>query len=80
MAVLAQSQFSIRRLIDGKTVNFFLNSNKPVTQIYTPDPSTYMPNWAGADAGSALVITPDLQISGQSGSQVSKFKSGSVTW
>lgn len=80
MEVLAQSQFSIRRLIDGKTVNFFLNSNKPVTQIYTPDPSTYMPNWAGAEAGSALVITPDLQISGQSGSQVSKFKSGSVTW
>ena len=80
MAVLAQSQFSIRRLIDGKTVNFFLNSNKPVTQIYTPDPSTYMPNWAGAEAGSTLVITPDLQISGQSGSQVSKFKSGSVTW
>lgn len=80
MTVLAQSQFSIRRLIDGKTVNFFLNSNKPVTQIYTPDPPTFMPNWAGADAGSALVITPDLQISGQSGSQVSKFKSGSVAW
>jgi len=78
MATLAQSQFTIRRLVDGKTMNFFLNSNHPSTQIFTPDPSTYVPNYAAAS--NALVITPDLQISGETGNQTSKFKAGSVVW
>jgi hypothetical protein len=71
MAILSQHSYTIRRLIDGKTLNFFLQANQPTTQIFTPDPATYSPNYA---ASPYLVITPSLMISGETGDQISKLK------
>lgn len=75
MAVLAQQQFTIRRLIDGKTLNFLLQSNQALTQIYTPDPATFVPNWTTSN----LKITPDLLVSGESGTQIARLKAA-PTW
>ncbi len=71
MAILAQHSFTVRRLIDGKTLNFFLKSNQPMTQVFTPDPATYSPNYG---ASPFLVITPSLVLSGVTGDQISKLK------
>lgn len=76
MALLAQHSYTIRRLIDGKTLNFILQSNQAVTQIFTPDPATYAPNYA---ATPFLVITPSLLISGEAGDQIAKLKAA-PTW
>lgn len=76
MGILAQHSFTVRRLIDGKTLNFFLKSNQPLTQVYTPDPATYSPNYP---ASPYLVITPSLVLSGVSGDQISKLKA-MPTW
>lgn len=76
MSILAQQTFTIRRLIDGKTLNFLLQSNQADTQIFTPDPSTYVPNYT---ASPFLVITPSLIISGESGDQIARLKSA-PTW
>ena len=64
MALLAQHSYTIRRLIDGKTLTFMLESNQATTQIYTPDPATFIPNYVTAPH---LVITPSLMIAGESG-------------
>ena len=76
MAVLAQQTFTIRRLIDGKTLNFLLQSNQALTQIFTPDPSTYVPNYTSSPY---LVITPSLIISGEVGDQIARLKAA-PTW
>lgn len=76
MALLAQHSYTIRRLIDGKTLNFILQSNQALTQIFTPDPSTYAPNYS---ASPYLVITPSLLISGETGDQIAKLKAA-PTW
>lgn len=76
MALLAQHSYTIRRLIDGKTLNFILQSNQALTQIFTPDPSTYAPNYS---ASPYLVITPSLLISGEAGDQIAKLKAA-PTW
>jgi len=76
MAILAQQTYSIRRLIDGKTLNFLLQSNQAVTQLFTPDPSTFVPNYSTTPF---LVITPSLLISGESGDQIAKLKAA-PTW
>ncbi len=76
MAILAQQTFTIRRLIDGKTLNFLLQSNQALTQIFTPDPATYVPNYP---TSPYLVITPSLLISGESGDQIARLKAA-PTW
>ena len=76
MAILAQHSYTIRRLIDGKTLNFVLQSNQALTQIYTPDPATYVPNYPSSPF---LVITPSLMISGESGDQIGLLKTA-PTW
>lgn len=76
MALLAQHSYTIRRLIDGKTLNFILQSNQALTQIFTPDPATYAPNYS---ASPYLVITPSLLISGEAGDQIAKLKAA-PTW
>jgi len=75
MTVLAQQTYTIRRLIDGRTLNFLLQSNHALTQVFTPDPKTYVPNYTTAP----LVITPSLLISGESGDQIARLKSA-PTW
>lgn len=76
MGLLAQHSYTIRRLIDGKTLNFILQSNQALTQIFTPDPATYAPNYS---ATPFLVITPSLLISGEAGDQIAKLKAA-PTW
>lgn len=76
MALLAQHSYTIRRLIDGRTLNFILQSNQAVTQIYTPDPATYAPNYVN---NPFLVITPSLLISGEAGDQIARLKAA-PTW
>jgi hypothetical protein len=76
MAILAQQTFTIRRLIDGKTLNFLLQSNQADTQIYTPDPATYVPDYT---VSPFLVVTPSLIISGESGDQIARLKAA-PTW
>lgn len=76
MAILSQQTFTIRRLIDGKTLNFLLQSNQALTQVYTPDPATYMPNYP---TSPFLVITPSLLISGEAGDQIANLKAA-PTW
>lgn len=76
MAILAQHSYTIRRLIDGKTLTFMLESNQATTQIYTPDPGTFIPNYVAAPY---LVITPSLMIAGESGDQIAKLKA-KPTW
>lgn len=76
MAILAQETYSIRRLIDGKTLNFVLQSNQAVTQLFTPDPSTFVPNYS---ATPFLVITPSILIAGEAGDQIAKLKAA-PTW
>lgn len=76
MAILSQQTFTVRRLIDGKTLNFLLQSNQALTQIYTPDPATYTPNYT---ASPYLVITPSLLISGEANDQIAQLKQA-PTW
>lgn len=76
MAILSQQTFTIRRLIDGKTLNFLLQSNRPRTQIYTPDPATYLPNYT---ASPFLVITPALVVSGEPNDQIHRLRE-KPTW
>lgn len=76
MPILAQQTYSVRRLIDGKTLNFVLQSNQAMTQLFTPDPSTYVPNYS---ATPFLVITPSILIAGETGDQIAKLKKA-PTW
>ncbi|OJV39329.1 MAG: hypothetical protein BGO29_07520 [Bacteroidales bacterium 36-12] len=76
MAILSQQTFTVRRLIDGKTLNFLLQSNQALTQIFTPDPATYTPNYT---ASPYLVITPSLLISGEANDQIAQLKQA-PTW
>lgn len=75
MGILSQSTFSIKRMVNGKTLNFVLTPNGALTQIYTPDPPTYSPDYTK----NAMVITPSLLISGQSTDQISHLKAA-PTW
>lgn len=76
MAILSQQTYTIRRLIDGKTLNFLLQSNQALTQLFTPDPKTYVPNYGNSPY---LVITPSLLISGESNDQIARLKA-KPTW
>lgn len=58
----ARGQITIVDLNDAKTVNMFLSSNHPTTQIFSQDGKTYTPDFSASN--NALVITPELLISG----------------
>lgn len=59
----ARGQITIVDLNDAKTVNLYLSANHPTTQIFNQSGQTYVPSWTG---NNALVITPELLISGVS--------------
>lgn len=61
MALLGQSTFSVKKLIDGKTLTFNLSANC-YSQIMSKDPTTFLPDFT--QAGSNLVVTPYLYESG----------------
>lgn len=70
MSQKARGQITITDLNDAKTVNMFLSSSKPLTQVFT-DPS-YEPDFSS----SPLVITPEIYASGDnSGNLISQCAS-----
>lgn len=61
---IARGQITIVDLNDARTVNMFLSSNHPTTQIFSQDGKTYTPNYNPNEGGTSLVITPELLVSG----------------
>ena len=63
-------------LNDGKSVNLYLSSNQPTTQLYDTDLATYVPDYTESPF---LVITPEAFISGSTDSQIAHLKA-TPTW
>jgi hypothetical protein len=61
MPAIARGQITITNLNDAKSLNVYLGSNQPMTQIFNKENSSYVPNWGAAPH---LVITPELYVSG----------------
>ncbi len=72
---IARGQISFVDLNDGKTLNFFLTSNRPTTQVFTPNANAqgaaYNPDYT-TQAGR-LIIAPEIFVSGLTGNQVSSL-------
>lgn len=81
MAVVkAKGQITIIDQNDAISFQAFIGSNHPLTQIYSQDTNTYVPNWA---ASPFLVLTPQLFISGVPGDSIGvsgRIKPGSAQW
>lgn len=81
MAVVkAKGQITIIDQNDAISFQVFIGSNQPLTQIYSQDNNTYVPNWA---ASPYLVLTPQLFISGVPGDSIAvagRIKAGSAQW
>jgi len=81
MAVVkAKGQITIIDQNDAISFQSFIGSNQPLTQIYSQDNNTYVPNWA---ASPFLVLTPQLFISGVPGDSMAvagRIKPGSAQW
>lgn len=75
-SAIARGQITIVDLNDGKSINLFLSSNQPATQIFNKENSSYNPNYTNSPF---LVITPEVYVSGASGSQVAQL-AGTPTW
>ncbi|MFR9495589.1 MAG: hypothetical protein SNG81_04355 [Rikenellaceae bacterium] len=76
MAVISRGQITIVDLNDGKSINLYLGSSQPTTQIFNKENSSYVPSWS---ASPYLVITPEVYVTGVSTNQVSRLK-GAPTW
>lgn len=68
---IARGQITIVDLNDAKSMNMYLGSNQPLTQIFNKENSSYVPDWA---ASPFLVITPELYVSGTTTNVVSRLK------
>lgn len=71
MATKARGQITITDLNDGRSISMHLATNHATTQIFNRENSSYVPNYAS----QALVITPELYVSGESGSVMTQVKS-----
>lgn len=76
MATITRGQITIVDLNDGKSINLYLGSNHPTTQIFNKENSSYTPNWV---ASPYLVITPEVFVTGVATNQVSRLK-GAPIW
>ena len=76
MAVISRGQITIVDLNDGKSINLYLGSSRPTTQIFNKENSSYTPNWV---TSPFLVITPEVHVTGVATNQVSRLK-GVPTW
>ena len=75
---IARGQISFVDLNDGKSINLFLSSNQPTTQLYDVDQLSYTPNYT---TSPYLVITPEVFVSGMEGSRLSNLHPTTpVTW
>lgn len=69
--IIARGQISIIDLNDAKSLNMYLRSNQPTTQIYNTDNQSFVPDWSNSPY---LVITPELYVSGTTADQMSQVK------
>lgn len=75
-SAIARGQITIVDLNDGKSINLFLSANKPATQIFNKENSSYTPNYP---TSPYLVITPEVYVSGSATNQVAQLL-GTPTW
>jgi hypothetical protein len=75
MAEKARGQITITDLNDAKTANMFLSSNQALTQVYSKDGATYVPDFS---VSPFLVITPEVYVSGQTGNVVGQCQTQHV--
>jgi hypothetical protein len=67
---IARGQITVVDLNDAKSMNMFLGSNQPLTQIFNKENSSYTPNYPTSN----LVITPELYVSGTTTDVISRLK------
>ncbi|WP_316743440.1 hypothetical protein [Pedobacter antarcticus] len=78
--IKARGQITIIDQNDAVSFQAFIGSNLPLSQIYTKDTNSYLPDWTTAPY---LILTPQLFISGVPGDSISaagKIKPGSAKW
>lgn len=71
---IARGQITIVDLSDGKTINVYLTTTQPLSQIYSEDNKVYIPNWEIDN----FKITPEIYVAGTSVNQASKLIN--ATW
>lgn len=85
---VARGQITIIDQNDAVSLQAFIGSNQPLTQVYNKDTGVYAPTWT---ASPFLVLTPSLYVSGHAGTdQITAvgnvstltpgIKSGSAKW
>ena len=74
--IIARGQISIIDLNDAKSLNMYLRSSQPTTQIFNTDNNGFVPNWEAKE--SPLVITPELFVSGTTEDQMHQVKTKPV--
>lgn len=85
---VARGQVTIIDQSDAVSLQAFIGSSQPLTQVFNKDTNTYVPSWA---ASPNLVLTPALFVSGKGASdQITSvgnaatltpgLKSGSAKW
>lgn len=73
--IIARGQISIIDLNDAKSLNMYLRSSQPTTQIFNSDNSSFVPSWS---EDPYLVITPELFVSGTTTDQMFQVKTKPV--
>lgn len=85
---VARGQITIIDQNDAVSLQAFIGSNQPLTQVYNKDTNVYAPSWT---ASPYLVLTPSLFVSGYAGTDqitsvgnvstlTAGVKSGSCKW
>lgn len=64
--ILAQKTFTVKKIINGKTLTFGIKVDRALTQIYSRDTKSYTPNYPT----QAATLTPYLLVSGLTGDQI----------
>lgn len=68
---IARGQITVVDLNDGRSISMHLGTNHATTQIFNRENSSYVPNYPA----QALVITPELYVSGEPSSVMAQVKS-----
>lgn len=84
---VARGQVTIIDQNDAVSLQAFIGSNQPLTQLYNRDTSAFTPSWA---ASPFLILTPSLFVSGNVADQITStgnaatfkagIKTGSAVW
>lgn len=73
---IATGQFTIVDYNDALTLTGYISSNKPKTQMYNPDNSSYTPNWQTEN----VILTPSLFRMGTATDIISSADVQSIEW